>query len=365
MIQRIAPALACVLAAGTLTAQVSGGTSSIITASSLHDLTDGRTTALGESAVARARTPLAWNSNPAALAGIDGAGIEYSGRSLDYMGTGGPRYSSAGAFAGTPVGTFALHYNRLHLGEFQWTFDNGTTGETQEAYNETIALSYATDLLGPVSLGATVKLFREELPSVVGPEVAESNPAFYLDIGALFSARGFLDGALAADSIHGGVSVQNLGGEYTYAGVTEGMQVAQHVRAGMAYDVGMLMEEKKPRLRASLSAEYRLLLNPPEVWDNAGYWGAGLEATIYDLVSLRAGAMGFPVDNIYGKEGEPVFRYGAGLNLPFSRIGVSQPISLGFDYAFIPLDPDHRFNDPGRSPLHAFNIRLHYNGEIF
>lgn len=366
MIQRIVPALVCVLAAGTLTAQVPGGIRGVITTSSMHDLIDGRSTALGESAVARARTPLAWGSNPAALAGIDGGGIEYSSRSLNYGSEPEFQYISAGAFAGTPVGTFALHYNRLSLGEYEATFvGNGTSTETMEAYNEAISLSYATDLLEPVSLGATVKRFREVLVSISSPEKVESDPAFYLDIGALFSARGFLDGALAADSIHAGLSVQNLGGDYTYAGTTDGMQVGQNFRAGLAYDVGMLMQEKKPRLRASLTAEYRRLLNPPKIWDDANYWGAGLETTIYDLVSLRAGTMVFPVDNIYGKGGELVFRYGAGLNIPFSRIGISQPLSLGFDYAFLPLDPDHIFNNRNASPLHAFSVQLHYNGEIF
>src|SRR5438552_33493 len=93
-----------------------------ITTSSMHDIIDARSIALGESSAARAGSAGAWNSNPATLAGITGVGVEYGHRGASI--TFPSDYYTAGVWLGTPIGTFALHYNKFDQGEWQMTFEN-------------------------------------------------------------------------------------------------------------------------------------------------------------------------------------------------------------------------------------------------
>jgi hypothetical protein len=81
-----------------------------ITTSSLHGVTEPRSITLGESVVASAQSPTAWNINPATLAGLRETGIDYnySDYFLSLLDHG---YYSAGVWMGTDIGTFALHYS--------------------------------------------------------------------------------------------------------------------------------------------------------------------------------------------------------------------------------------------------------------
>lgn len=354
-------------------AQVTGVGTPLISSSSMHILIDGRSAALGESWAGRARTPSAWNSNPASLAGAVGAGIEYASRLsdhatdytsyvngawLDY------RYYSAGAWGTTPVGTFALHYNKFNFGTFQMTFDSGAQGENFTWYDDVIALSYATDILAPISFGATIKKYRNVITGI--PEQGQPGSSLYFDFGTIASAESPLNIGMTTDSIHGGISVQNLGENYVYFDPAYAERVAQWLRAGFAYDAGFAVMDSLPLLRASVTAEYRRLLNSSSLEENnSDFFGAGIELMAYDIVSLRLGVAAQPGERAPGTSSKPSIRYGGGINLPLRKTGIDLPLHLAFDYANIPLHRNTFANEPTTEMRHAFDVRMEYTASIF
>jgi hypothetical protein len=346
-----------------------------ITTSSLHNVTEPQAIALGESTVAGAHSNSAWNINPATLAGLKetGAGYNYSDYYFPSLDHG---FYSAGVWMGTDIGTFALHFGLFDQGRWQFTFESGASGATFNLADYTIAASYATNILASLSLGASIKVFTIALdvnPS--GTSSTHSISGVYVDLGLLYSTSGFLQPDVAHDSLHAGLSLQNIGGDITVPAInTESMimpaqtqQVGRLLRAGMEYDVTFLQRSNKSLLRGRLTLGGMLLLNEEIIVpgnESSGIEGngsAGLEAIIYDIVALRSGTLIYSFDNIYGDAGVPTFRLGLGLNLPLEMIGINLPLTIGGDYSYTRtrLQPPFFFNSTGNS-MDAFGIHVAY-----
>lgn len=359
MVIRIFSALffLCLITA-TAAAQIIGSTDNVINGP-LHDLIDARSSALGESWAARTRTPSAWNSNPASLAGSIGTGLELTRRDAEIA----SRFNhfGIGAWLSTPVGEFALNYRHLDFGNLRNTFDTTVITQITSDYG-VIALSYATNILSPVAIGASIKHYTVFFGS--NRTSASSFSSFYADLGLMISRKGFLGADSGIDSLHGGIAVQNLGGtQDDREGLIPG-PIGQFLRAGIAYDAGLFITDGEPLLRASATAEYRRLLNPAErKKDEVDFAGAGLELTAYNL-SFRLGTVIAPGANYFAAPHTLALRYGFGARLPLHELGIDVPITLSADYAYLPSSTDY-FPSSDPSMRDGITIRAEYTESVF
>ena len=96
------------------------------------------------------------------------------------------------------------------------------------------------------------------------------------------------------------------------------------------------------------------------------FWSIGSEVSFYDIIFFRVGGSVFPFESVYGNERNFSIRYGIGLNLPLSMIGLKYPVSLIFDYTVIPLHNQKKYiySDKPEN-LNAFNIGMNWDGVLF
>jgi hypothetical protein len=89
-------------------------------------------------------------------------------------------------------------------------------------------------------------------------------------------------------------------------------------------------------LRASIPTSYTLYGSYAPLPETS-YWGLGLEFTFFDILSVRGGASFRPYSDVEADRDKAAFRYGAGVHLPFQKIGVDFPVTLSIQYTVIPV----------------------------
>lgn len=353
--------LGTLLTAGAARAQISSSSAS------MADLIDAPSLALGESSVARIGDPGAWNSNPATIATVHGGGGQLATRSLPWDLGGNTGYYSIGGWLATPIGAFEINYNLLDLGDLLQVFENGATGPTIHNYEHTIALTYGVPIAEGVALGASVKRFETSVASVSADTLLPSEPisasGFWLDVGAIYSMGDLLASDGIADTLHTGISIQDLGGDLKYPEQSMIQPIPNRLRIGATYSVSLLDTDATPSFRASVSAEYRRLLNPPSGYeDRQNQVGIGVEATILDLLSLRLGTTVQSYDDLYAQKDKALIRYGLGLNLPLIYLGSRLPLTLGIDYGVV---PSADLSAANARDIKAFDVHVGYTGNLF
>jgi hypothetical protein len=333
---------------------------------SMHGVESVRSVGLGGSGVAHAGDPTAWNSNPATMAMARGIGANYMfGPLYTDVSSGAGDLTSAGVWFSIPYLTAGLSYIKTDFGEFQQTFENGSTGDSYRAYDHTMALTAATNILPPFSFGVTIKRVEfvldraNELDSAgSGTPSTQSIEAsgIYADFGAMASSAGFLRGANLRDTAHFGVAIQDVGGRFTYKDIMQSERVAQWVRVGGSYELELLGDANTSTLQGAVTVEYLRMLNPNDIQRNTEYGGIGLEATLLDILSLRAGER-FRPDDRGG------FHFGAGLRLDLPRVGIDVPLMVGVDYARGSKMGEGWF--AGNREPNVFQIKAAYTSSLF
>lgn len=330
----------------------------------LDVITDVADIALGESFVANSKSQFAFFENPAALPNNNGTRLFYNYRSFGgFKAIEDRRYFSFGAVSSSSIGNFGFSYNEYSSGKNQNSPDD--PNQTTENINRTFILSYSHDIIGDLYAGASVKLFNGSLKSTGMDYEMISNNAFLFDFGLLYQTKGFLIEDDFNDFFRAGVSLQNFGTDYKEEhkylfNETVKRKLPRYLRIGFAYELNMILG---PKMRANigilLTGEYKNLINPtPSEESNVDYSGAGIEATLFKIISLRLGGTTSPEDdNILFDRAKINLRYGIGMNFPLA-IGLGYPMVFRFDYANIPIN--QTMLEGSKNSLYGFGVSLSY-----
>ena len=336
--------------------------------------TDPRTVAMGESFVALPGEPTALMSNPAGLVGLQGIGLSYAQRSLNWLkGLEDFKYHSWNAYLGVPFGVFAMQYNRYTMGEVDVSTTSSPQGVGRERiYEHSFAVGFGTELAENFSAGVAAKLF-DVVHSVVnwtGPTAFDfsTTPAFLLDLGAQYTVPVFLGDSSMQTGVTWGVSLQNFGTNFkTKYSLTENEATAQlprYLRIGVAFHIRLLPRTAGALQLASLAvtAEYRNLLNGSDYPDSEReHWGFGAECTMFEIFSVRVGGVIRPYSSIYGEKGRLMARSGVGLRVPLAKLGVAAPLAVSCGYALIPINRyPNGFMTGNVDNLSTFSVGLEY-----
>ena len=343
----------------------SGGSGPVAWFASQHGVESIRSVGLGGTGAAHTGDPAAWNSNPATLAAALGAGAHYgAGPLYTDITTGIGNFRSAGAWAAIPYGAVGLEFIEADLGEYQQTFQSGSGGASFRMLDRTMALTAATHILSPVSLGISLKRVefimdgRMSDSSLITPtehDISIDDSGIYLDFGAIISSAGFMRGEKLRDTTHFGIAIQDIGGAFDYNGIRQSNDIVQWLRAGGSYGVEFFGDAETPVFEGALTLEYLRMLNAEDNFGRTEYGGIGLEATILDILSLRAGERFHPDNN--GR-----FHYGAGIRLALSRVGIDIPVMVGADYA---RGAQRREWPVGDKEPNMFELHAAYTAPIF
>ena len=280
-------------------------------------------------------TGIYWN--PAGLANIDK--IQVLLNHYDYI---ADLYYNFGAVA-LPIegfGTMGAFIGFLGMPDIERTtiqFPNGT-GERVTANSFVIGLSYARPLTDRFSFGGNVKYIRE----TIWHSTAEG---FAFDVGVFY--RTFFK------NVKIGMSITNFGTEMRMQG--RDMLIQHDINpdfAGNNENIGGHLDTDGFPLpilfRVGISAnlledffaleDYDLILAVDAVHpnDNKEYLSTGMEATIHDMIALRAGYRQVLLED---REGGLTFGFGLNLNVMGTRVNV--------DYAnvdFGRLDRQNKFS---------------------
>ncbi len=331
---------------------------------------DPRSVAMGESFVALPSDPAALMYNPAGLAGLNGLNVSYSRKSLDWF-IKDWSISSINATVGTSFGVFAAQYNRKSMGTTPVTTEQYPDGNGSNItlYAHDAALGYAYRLPMGLALGASAKYY-DFVESISGPLNGgtppwKSTPAYLFDFGVTYTLPRLHAQDVVEDSITVGLTYQNIGSQwkYTYPPATDphvlleyfpgsvAYQMPEYFRIGLSYAMRIRPKEDGDLspLAGVFSGEFRSLEAPlqssyylmyygaPQPVPETSYWGLGVELTIYEFVSVRGGAAFRPYNDVEGERDRPSFRYGAGIHVPFRRIGLDMPLTFSFEYTVIPV----------------------------
>ncbi len=332
---------------------------------SLDVVTDVAGITLGESFVANPENQFAFFENPAAIPIQTGMQLFYNYRSHNWMALAeNMKYVSAGGCITTAIGNFGFAYNQFSTGQIATSPTDPKV--TTDDVNRTFILSYSNNILKNFYAGGSIKLFNRSLNSNGMDYTVTTNNAFLFDAGLLYQTNGFLAHGDLTDKFNAGVSLQNFGTdykeEYRFIYVETDMpKLPRFFRIGIAYQVNTIVGQ---RLQANvdflLTGEYKRLLNPGESeQNNINYWGGGIEATLFKIVSFRLGGVASPENSILFDKGKFNLRYGIGLNFPLSALGLGHPVTVKFDYAIIPINKTTF--DKSQNSLYAFSVSLVYN----
>jgi len=319
--------------------------------------------ALGESFVANSKSQFAFFENPAALPNDNMTRLFYNFRSFDaYKAIENKRYFSIGAVSSSSIGNFGISYNDFSSGKQQNSPDD--PNQTTTDVNRTFILSYSRDIIENIFIGASAKLFNSSLKSTGMDYEMNSNNALLFDFGLLYQTKGFLKEDDLNDLFRAGVSLQNFGTdfkeEYKYLfNETVKQKLPRYLRIGFAYELNMVLGQKtRANVGILLTGEYKNLLNPtPSEKSNVDYWGGGIEATLFKIISLRLGGISSPEDNILFDRAKINLRYGIGMNFPLA-IGLGYPMVFRFDYANIPIN--QTMLEGAKNSLYGFGVSLSY-----
>ena len=327
-----------------------------------------RSIAMGESFVALRSNPSALMYNPAGLAGLQGFSISYSRRALNPV----PLidemmcYSLTGTVA-VPFGVFGIQYNRKLYGTFLVTTAANPDGLGTETtlYSYDVAFGFGARVASGLALGIAVKYY-----DFVGG-LPES--AYLFDFGLLYTLPPMHDQSSITDSLTVGISVQNIRTQKKAAvgGIQTQENIPSYFRIGIAYALGVVPREgsRLSPVAFVVTGEYRNLLSR-HVLLNEGraFWGVGIEATVFEILSLRAGAYVEPLNGFDGERDRPAYRYGLGLNLPLRKFGSGIPLLVTLNYSVEPLNQIVNPSVAGfaeKSSLPAFSFDLHYEADLW
>lgn len=329
---------------------------------SLDVVTDAASIALGESFVANPENQFAFFENPAAIPINTGTQIFYNYRSHNWMSlTENTKYFSVGGFITTSVGNFGFSFNRFSTGPISISPTNSNI--KSDDINKTFMLSYSGSLLNNFFVGGSLKLFSRSLSATGIDSSVTSNNAFLFDAGILYQTKGIFAGVNTKDKFNAGASLQNFGTNYKeeyrfiYTETTT-QKLPRFLRMGFAYQVSTIVGQKlQANVDLLLTGEYKRLLNPGDLERNdINYWSAGIEATLFKIVSLRLGGVTSPENNILWDKGKFNLRYGIGLNFPVGVVGFGHPVFVKFDYAVIPINKTPF--DKSQNSMYAFGVSL-------
>lgn len=212
------------------------------------------------------------------------------------------------------------------------------TGETFDASNYAIALSYARNLTDRFSIGGSVKLVGEEIFNCTARGIA-------FDVGLLFTSQ-----------FHGltmGMSISNYGTKVKMDGRDLLIQTdIDRSRAGNNETINAVLKTERYDLplffRVGLSIDLlkgvgrsNLILSADALHpnDDVEYVNLGAEYTIYNMLSLRGG-----YKTLFARDSEEGLSLGAGVRInmmqyhievdyawrDFGRLGNIQMFTLGF-----------------------------------
>ena len=327
---------------------------------------EARAISMGESFVALPSNPSALMYNPAGLVGLQGLTLSYSRRSLNAVSVIEDMmvYSLTGTVA-LPFGVFGFQYNRKLYGTFLVTTAENPDGEYETTiYSYNVAVGFGTRLTNGLSLGAAAKYYSATF---------YQDPWYLFDFGLLYTLPPLHDRTAFTDSLSVGISVQDV---YTPRNVTVGGYpveefLPEYFRLGIAYALLVPPHDESALtpIAVVVTGEYRNLLNDKApLYNGRAYWGVGFETTVFELLSLRAGATFSPYTSFDGERDRPAYRYGAGLNLPLRKLGAGIPLLVSINYAVEPLNQIVTNAFTGfseRSSLPSFSLDLHYETDIW
>jgi hypothetical protein len=335
--------------------------------------TDPRGVGMGESLVALPSNPSALMYNPAGLASLQGAGVSYGERPLNWTQiTADMFFFGWSAFAATPVGVFSARYDRFSLGEFPITSIDLTGNGTERIYYHDVVLGYGRKIAGWCEAGIAARYYSPVNEVVhwsgppTAPPVPDMTPAWLFDLGVLLNAPPLLPAGEVEDRITFGLAVRNVGSKvgYKFPGESQTSSDAlpQYLHAGIAATARLKPGEAAEHcpVAATWTLEYTNVLNstPGGQGGNAS-WRSGVEIVLAEILSFRGGLVVQNLTNVYGEEGKAAFRYGAGLAVPLSRLGVPLPVVLNAEYSAILLhDVGILFFSPQRHVLDTFSFGM-------
>jgi len=241
--------------------------------------------------------------------------------------------------------------------------------------NKTIVFSYGNKIFDGLTAGINVKLFDSKLFFIVptGNDERNSNTVFLVDVGILYNSSALINTEEVVSYLSLGISLQNFGTDYSknFSQLADNQKLPRYFRAGFAYETNLMFgRNTKTNVDILLTGEYKGYINPIERQaTNTDYWSAGIEATLFNIVSLRAGTLKSPEYSILFDRNKFNFRYGAGINIPVAVLGLRNPAVIKFDYSIIPVNQvefinagaDGRtFTEKTRSHLYSFGVTLNY-----
>ncbi len=354
--------------------------------SSLDVDMDARSIAMGESFVANPNGIASADDNPATLTAQKGLTVFYNRRNtiptkrFDEV-----FFYSCGAALETKYGNFSFLYKHSTNNIFE--VGEGFSKLTPR-YDYTAVISYAKNIFNNFSFGINLKTFayKTNINNKYYKEAESNNPILF-DIGVLYSADGLIDNPYIKDKVSAGTSLTNFGTDYKVKDfiyinneqISTLTKLPRLLKLGFAYQLNISSFSKSNFLKLLFTGEYSNLINnynyahvssesciyyssyhlsSKNNKSQKDFWGAGFEATVMDILSLRIGGTAYPFYNYYGFKGDFSLRYGAGINLPFSLIADNFPLHICFDYAvMITKDKDNS--------LDAFNVSINYENPFF
>ena len=280
-----------------------------------------RAIALGGSFVAEASDLSALYWNPAGLAKLRGNALQLA--HTEYLAEINYNFAAFGANMGD-LGTLAFSIIFLDSGNMDVRTEDRPegTGEQFKVQNFALQVSYGRTLTDRFSIGGTFKYIQERIWHSTASTVA-------FDVGTLFTTP--------YPRLRLGASMSNFGPKMRLDGrdilfsedpnpntdgnveiVNAQFSTDRHplpllFRVGLAWD-------------AYRTADHRLLVSTDAAHpnDNSEYLNLGAEYSFRDLLALRGGYR-----NLFEKDGEQGFTFGAGLNLRVDR-----SLRARFDYAY-------------------------------
>lgn len=333
---------------------------------SLSLLPNADSHSMGESFVANSKASNAFLSNPATLSGIKGITFFYNNRELNYTNLYIEEFfvSSAGITASSSLGNFGFNYSRYE--EIYGTL-GGLGSNKFKDFNYTAALSYSYPIFDDLHFGVSLKMIDHGREHIQGetPKLT-AKPAFLMDFGLLHSLPKLFYSGIIKDQLNLGLSLQNFGTKLDIEDKLKSFyfwhmyKIPRFLRMGYSYSVNISSSEDRSLFEFMTTGEYKKLLNPG-IWEkgDTDFWGAGFEATFYEIISVRMGGHIYPDDLIIAEKEKPMFRFGAGLNLSGSLLGIDYPISVKVDYALSSLNANRHIRDMKRY-LPVFSVGLNY-----
>lgn len=349
-----------------------------LSSSSLIQVYDAASVSLGEAGVANKYYGIPSNINPALLNEQENFKVYVNRRSMDWIETLDDMvFLSAGIQIPTNMGNFAFNYKRFSQGEFNTVSPEGyeIVGK-HEVFDHTFELLYGTRIWEGLSAGAVIKLFTFNDRTIEGSYNLNVNTPLYLDLGLTYKFDELISSPRLNDDLILGIDIQNFGTDLTIAqnyvndpffGTTTResiLEVQRYIRIGFGYNLEIKSENDCNIFRFAFNAQYKNQLNNFHN-DNSekDFWGMGMEAAFYEILSLRVGAISNPNTNIYGIKGVFNARYGLGIQTPVITSIKNLPFKIAFDYAVIPIIHLGYFsNSMNRNNLDAFNLSISFPG---